>query len=102
VREEKFLNLLAQKRGFFEAILDLTEEEAKYSTAEWLSILKQKKVLLVCIDKIDEELTHFKDAFEVLSKEMLHEIEKTKEVIEHILFIDEINCEKRKLNHFNS
>lgn len=101
MKEEKLLNLLQKKRGFFEAILELSEEESKYSLNDWIAILKQKKILLSCVDKIDAELALFKDSFEVMSQEISEEIEKIKEIIEEILYVDSVNQEKRKTTFKN-
>ncbi len=96
MREEKLLHLLQRKKGFFEAILDLTETEEPLSFQEWVSILEQKKVLLSCIEEIDMQLLPYKQAMHTLSQDISDEIEGIKRVIERILHLDSFNQEKRK------
>lgn len=96
MKEEKLLQLLKKKRGFFEAILELSTSEPSLSLEEWVQSLKQKKVLLSCVEKVDEELKNFKDAFENISQELGEEIDKIKDVIQEILYLDTINSSSRK------
>lgn len=94
--EDQLLYLLKKKRGFFEAILELTEEEKHFSLDEWIKGLKQKKTLLACIEKIDKELSFFRASLDHLSQELTEEVERIKEVIQEILYLDKINQEQRK------
>lgn len=94
--EHKLLHLLKKKRGFFEAILDLTENETEVPLREWISILEQKKILLACIEEVDAELQHFQESFHMLSQDLHEEIEEMKMVIQRILRLDTLNQEKRK------
>jgi hypothetical protein len=96
MREEKLLHLLKKKRGFFEAILELTEEESELALPDWISALEQKKILLSCIEEIDAELMPFKQSLHNLSQEISDELENIRSVIKRILHIDVINQEKRK------
>lgn len=96
MKEEKLLHLLKKKRGFFEAILELSTSESSLSLDEWVTALKQKKVLLSCVEKVDSELHSFKDSLEVLSQEIGDEIEKIKDVIQEILYFDNVNSGARK------
>lgn len=96
MKEEKLLGLLQKKRGFFEAIYDLCETEEHLSLSEWVTVLKQKKVLLSCIDEIDAELHAFKDAFSHLSQDISEELDALRHLIEKILHLDSSNQEKRK------
>lgn len=87
MKEEKFLHLLRKKRGFFETILDLTEQEASLTIDEWISVLKQKKILLSCIEKIDQELAYCKGSLDILSQEISEEFDEMKKVMEQILHL---------------
>ncbi|MCH9609651.1 MAG: hypothetical protein S4CHLAM45_00380 [Chlamydiales bacterium] len=94
--EKKLLQLLKKKRGFFEAILDLTEEEGSLPIPEWISNLEQKKVLLSCVDEVDEMLQPFKASFANLSQEIDEELDTIKDVVGKILKLDSHNYEKRR------
>lgn len=96
MKEEKLLLLLQKKKGFFEALLELTENEAHLTLPEWISVLEQKKILLSCIDEIDLELDSFKERFHILTQEVHEEIEQIRKVIERILHLDQKNQTKRK------
>ena len=96
MKEEKLLHLLRKKKGFFEAILDLTEEESHLPLHEWISALEQKKILLSCIEEIDAELMPFKRSLHNISQEISEELDNIRTVIKRILHIDVINQEKRK------
>lgn len=96
--EEKLLHLLQKKRGFFEAILDLSEDEEYLPVPDWISVLEQKKVLLSCIDEIDYELSPFKAKLHNLSQEVTEELEKTRTVVEKILHLDsQVQRARKKL-----
>lgn len=96
MNEEKLLHLLRKKKGFFEAILEITEEESNLSVQEWISALENKKILLSCIEEIDTELMPFKQSMHVISQDTSEELDKIRLVIKRILHIDVINQEKRK------
>ena len=96
MREEKLLHLLQKKKGFFEAILDLTHEEAELPLAQWISILEQKKILLSCIEEIDAQITPYKYSLHNLSQDISEELENIRTIIKRILHLDVINQEKRK------
>lgn len=94
--EKKLLKLLVRKKGFFEAILDLTEAENELSVKEWIAVLEQKQVLLSCIDQIDNELVPLRERFGDLSQEAVEELENIRIVIEKILKLDSENQKTRK------
>lgn len=96
MKELELLQLLQKKRGFFEAILELSEMEAELTLTEWISVLEQKKVLLSCIEEIDQELGPFKQQLAKLSHEVTEELETLKLVIRQILHLDSQNQEIRK------
>jgi hypothetical protein len=96
MKEEKLLHLLRKKKGFFEAILDITEDESKLPLQEWVEALEQKKILLTCIEEIDAELMPFKQSLHTLSQEISDELELIRDVIKHILHLDLINHKNRK------
>lgn len=96
MKEEKLLRLLQKKKGFFETILDLTEEEHQLPLHEWISILEQKKILLSCIEEIDAELDPLKKSMHNISQEISEELETIRTIIKRILHLDGINQEKRK------
>lgn len=99
MKEEKLYHLLTKKRGFFEAILELSETESSLPLREWISILEQKKILLSCIEEIDQELVHYQQALHILSQDITEELEKIREVIERIMHIDHQNQERRKKDY---
>lgn len=102
MREEKLLLLLKKKKGFFEAILELSEEESELAVHDWISVLEQKKILLSCIEEIDAELMPFKQALHTLSDEISIELEHIRSVIKRILHLDIANQEKRRKElHFH-
>ncbi|MCB1181550.1 MAG: hypothetical protein KDK55_05990 [Chlamydiia bacterium] len=94
--EKKLIALLSKKRGFFEAILDLTENESFLEARDWASSLEQKNILLSCIEDIDKELISFKDRMSDLSSEVIEELDLIKQVVARILHIDQINQVERK------
>lgn len=96
MKEEKLLHLLRKKKGFFEVILDLTEEEGELPLHAWIDALEQKKILLSCIEEIDAELMPFKQSLHNLSQEISEELDHIRNVIKRILHLDVINHEKRK------
>lgn len=96
MKEEKLLHLLRKKKGFFEAILDITEEESELPLHRWIEALEQKKILLSCIEEIDAELSPFKQSLHHMSHEITEEIDHMREVIKQILHLDSLNHEKRR------
>lgn len=94
--EHKILSLLQRKRGFFEAILDITEMEDSLPLSEWVSMLEQKRVLLKCIDEIDRELLPYKDSLNAISQEISEELSDLQKIVKKILEIDSVNVFKRK------
>lgn len=96
MKEEKLLHLLRKKKGFFEAMLDLSEEESEMPIDAWVASLEQKKILLSCIEEIDAELMPFKESLHDLSQEISEELEHIRMVIKRILHLDGINQEIRK------
>lgn len=96
MREDKLLQILKKKKGFFEAILDLTENEDHYSMSDLISILEQKQVLLSCIEELDQQLLPYKQSLHSLSQEISDELDSIRKVVERILHHDTLNQEKRK------
>jgi hypothetical protein len=96
MKEEKLLHLLKKKKGFFEAMLDLSECESNMTIDEWVASLEQKKILLSCIEEIDAEMIPFKQSMHHISQEISEELEHIRNVIKRILHLDGINQEKRK------
>jgi uncharacterized coiled-coil protein SlyX len=96
MKEEKLLLLLQRKKGFFETMLELSEEESKLPLEQWLASLEQKTILLSCIEEIDDEIAPFKDSLHTISQEIAEELEHIRTVIKRILHLDGINQEKRK------
>jgi hypothetical protein len=96
MREDKLLHLLKRKKGFFEVILELSEEESELPLENWIETLEQKKILLSCIEEIDAELVPFKKSLSNLSHEISSELEHIRVIIKRILHLDVINQEKRK------
>ncbi len=96
MHEEKLIHLLKKKRGFFETILDLTENESDLSVNEWISILEQKKILLSCVDEVDEELRPFQAKLHMISQDVTDELDGIRSTIRQILHLDTQNQRKRK------
>jgi predicted component of type VI protein secretion system len=94
--EKRLLGLLQRKRGYFEALLDLAEEEASLDFSDWMSILEQKKILLSCIEDIDTELEPFRASFQILSHEMQEELDSMRSLVKQLLFLDTQNQKERK------
>ncbi len=94
--EKKIADLLGKKRAFFEVILELTQTERSLMLCEYMSVLEQKKILLSCIDEIDEKLSSFKETLSSLSQEIHEEIEQIRAVVEEILHLDSQNQALRK------
>jgi len=96
MNHDKLLRLLQKKRSFFEAILDLSQEENSLPFTDWISVLEQKKVLLSCIDDIDTELTPFKATLHHLSQDVTDELAKIRSIVKTILDVDSQNQEWRR------
>ena len=94
--EKKLLTLLKKKLGFFEAILDLTHDEKMCDIPDWISMLEQKKVLLSCIEEIDEEIYPFKATFNNLSQDVSEQLDTIRDTVQEILKLDAENYDKRK------
>lgn len=96
MHDDHLLHLLKKKRGFFETILDLSEDELDLPVSDWIGRLEQKKILLSCVDEIDEQLKPFKQKVQHLSHEVHEELDTIRQVIHDILHLDTLNQEKRK------
>lgn len=94
--ETKLLHLLRKKKGFFEAILELCEEESHLPLHDWISALEQKKILLSCIEEVDIQLMPYRQSLHNISQEISEELDEIRHVIKRILHFDTINLEKRK------
>lgn len=73
-REEILYRLLKKQAGYYEAILDLAEEEFIKlnhcrSTPELLPLMKRKQVLLSCIEEIDRALVPIKKHWQAHKQE---------------------------------
>jgi hypothetical protein len=96
MKEEKLLQLLQKKKGYFEAILELSQTEEIEAITEWIASLEQKKVLLSCIEQIDEQLKPFQESLNNISQEITEELDNIRLIIQQILHTDQMNQEKRK------
>ncbi len=96
MKEEKLLLLLQKKKGYFEAILELSQSEEMESISEWIASLEQKKVLLSCIEQIDEQLQPFQESLNHISQEITEELDHIRRIVQQILHTDQTNQEKRK------
>lgn len=89
--------LIKKKKGFFLSILDLTQNEASLSSDELTKVLRQKKTLLSCIEKVDQQIKKFRDSFSVaLPQEIQEELAEIRSVILRILETDKNNYSIRK------
>lgn len=93
---KKLISLLQQKRGYFEAILDLTELEPMLPIPDWISSLKQKQILLSCIDEVDEEITSYQQRFQHLSQDITEELDRIRNLVGHIMNLNSYNIKIRK------
>ncbi len=96
MNEKQLLTLLRKKKGFFEAILELTESETDLPLNEWVPVLEQKRVFLMCIDEVDGQLHPFKKTLHTISEEIKAELDHMRHTVKKILLIDGLNQEKRK------
>lgn len=92
---DKLFHLLEKKRGFFETILELCQEESE-AGAVYREHLEQKHIILSHIEEIDHELKNFQSSFTTLPEKVLHEMEKIKNLMEAILEFERFNIVKRK------
>ncbi|WP_348663702.1 hypothetical protein [Chlamydia vaughanii] len=97
MKEHALLLLLKKKKGFFLAILDLTETEPSLTTVELEKVLQQKKILLSCIEKVDNQIKEFRYCFtSVLPQDIQEELTDIREIITQILDTDKLNYLQRK------
>lgn len=94
--EKRLLGLLQRKKGFFEALLDLSELQQNLPLCDLFPLLEQKRVLLSCIESIDEELSRFQHSLQILSQEITEELEAIRLVSERLLHLDACNSEMRR------
>lgn len=102
-KEEILSALLKKQHGYYQAVLEITEKEAlqlqgKGSVAELTPLMKQKKILMQCIQEIDLALSplkkHWKeksDRSSPIDEEVKVELAKLNTVIKEILRVDEEN-----------
>lgn len=91
------LFLLRKRKKFFLAILDLTQTEPLLPPDQLQSVLKQKKTLLACIKRIDEQIKQICPKFsQPLPDEIFQEVSLTKRIIQEILNIDKKNYLQRQ------
>ncbi|AAP98536.1 hypothetical protein CpB0607 [Chlamydia pneumoniae TW-183] len=89
--------LLKKKKGLFLAILDLTQTESSLTTPELEKVLKQKKIFLSCIDRVDLQIKEFRHAFSSeLPQDIQEELEEIRDVIIRILDTDKRNYAQKK------
>lgn len=97
MKEQALLPLLKKKKGFFLAILDLTKSESSLSTTELEKVLRQKKILLSCIEKVDTKIKEFRCCFtSVLPQDIQEELMEIQKIITQILDADKINYLQKK------
>ena len=97
MKEFALLPLLKKKKGFFLSILDLTQIEASLSPGELIPVLRQKKTLLSCIEKVDQQIKKIRDSFSSsLPQEIQEELTEIRSVIQRISEADKKNYSIRK------
>lgn len=94
--EEKLYELLQQKRGLFETLLELSHEQKNEPYARWMALLQEKQRLLADIEAIDEKLSAFQENFSTLDQQIHDELEATHEVICEMIQLDEQHHSMRK------
>ncbi|MBQ8498634.1 hypothetical protein [Chlamydia sp.] len=92
------LPLLKKKKGFFLSILGLTRIESSLSPQELTKVLQQKKTLLSCIEKVDDQIKKIRNSSSLLTlpQEICEELEEIRSVIHSILETDKENYSIRK------
>ncbi|WP_038501333.1 hypothetical protein [Chlamydia avium] len=95
--KEQVLLPLLKKKGFFRAILDLTKTESSLPATELEKVLKQKKILLSCIEKVDIKIKELRYCFtSVIPRDIQQELMEIQKIITQILDTDKINYLQRK------
>ncbi|WP_213318700.1 hypothetical protein [Chlamydiifrater volucris] len=95
--EESPLYLLKKKKGFFLAVLKLTEAESSLSLSDLEQSLRQKRILLSCIKRVDEELESFQNYLKETSSPKIHqELIEIRLLIEKVLSLDETHYTQRR------
>lgn len=100
--ESKLVRLLEKQYGFYCVILELTRNEhkmfsSKRSLEEIIPIMKKKKILLSCVDEIEEKVISIKERvreenFPSLGGEKEKELVfLIKELLKEMLALDEKN-----------
>lgn len=96
MKEETLLSLLKKKKGFFEAILDLTEQETQSSVEHWQELLQKKQILLGCIEDIDSQLKNFEQSMHTLSYDVIEQLKDLHCIISQIMELGSLNLKEKK------
>ncbi len=97
MKEEELLELLQKKRGFFEAILELTHVERTLSAERLAGHLREKQLLLSCIDAIDSELDRFAMSFYSVSQDVTDELDEIKRIALQVLSAQESPSKEKRV-----
>lgn len=92
MEKQLLLQLLRKKKGLLLVILDLTQSEQTLPIEALENLLRQKKTLLSCIEKVDHQIKEFRHSFaSILPQEIQKELFELREVITQILDTDKVN-----------
>jgi len=97
-------HLLLKEKGYYEAILEITKQEHRKFTnerpfEEIMPLFKKKKILLACIDEIEEALQPIKrwwadeeqDPHDPWTTQAKEQIEQIEIVMQEVLSLDQRN-----------
>jgi flagellar biosynthesis/type III secretory pathway chaperone len=100
-------DLLQKEVQYYQAILDITENESRKFTKkrpleEILPLIKKRKILLKCIEEIHSQLIPLKKEWETLAtppmkKEITKELKKIDKLMSSIFSLDDKNKEQMEL-----
>lgn len=105
-KEEQLCTLLAKLHSYYDAILDITQEEnGKFLRQRPLNeiapLTKKKQILLACIDEIESELAPLKqywlegnkDASSTFTQDIQQHLKQLDTLLKEILRLDKANNE---------
>ena len=94
-KEEVLLLLLKKEIGYYEAVLDLTTQENEIflfglSVKNIPKLLKEKNILLSCIEEIEEVLQPIKKNWSLESKQEKANLRLTKDIKEQFTILKKV------------
>lgn len=101
--QQSLFALLDKKKGYYLAILEISDEEhrklqAKCALNHIIKLMKKKKILLSCIDECDEKIAPLKEVWakdkhscEQLALSIKKKLNELDELIRKIIALDDSN-----------